>query len=64
MAHSKEHEKLISYSRKAGVPLWKVAEKVGVSDFTFSRYMRHLTKEQCEHYMHIIDQIKAGEEYD
>lgn len=57
-------DELKMYARNASVPLWAVAEKVGVSEFTFSRLLRHITEEEKEKYCHVIDDIKAGEEND
>ena len=53
---------LKQHSKKEGVPLWRVAERVGISEFTFSRHLRHLTKESAEKYMAIIDDIKRSED--
>ena len=64
MAKNKNRQKLVEYSKKNGIPLWRVAEKVGLSEFTFSRHLRHLTEEKCKEYKQFIDEIKVGEKHD
>ena len=59
---NKNAEALKAYSKKAGVPLWAVAEKVGVSEFTFSRWMRHLSVEDKDRYCRLIDTLRECEE--
>ena len=45
----------------AGVRLWKVADKLGISDFTFSRKLRHtFTEEEHAKIVQAIEDIING----
>ena len=49
--------------REAGVCQWQVAERLGVSEFTFSRKLRHeLAGDMREKVLAAIDQIVAERE--
>ena len=49
--------------REAGVCQWQVAERLGLSEFTFSRKLRHeLAGEMWEKVLAAIDQIVAERE--
>lgn len=49
--------------REAGVCQWQVAERLGMSEFTFSRKLRHeLAGEEREKVLAAIDQIVAERE--
>ena len=51
-------------AKKAGVKLWKIAEKLGKTDCQFSRMLRHeLTDGQKAEIMEIIDLIQHEKEY-
>ena len=34
------NEKLREQIKKMGIPHWKIAEKIGISEFTFCRWLR------------------------
>lgn len=47
------------YAKGSGVPFWKIAEKLGVSENTFTRIMRkEVSPEKKKEIITIIDQIK------
>ena len=49
--------------REAGVCQWQIAERLGLSEFTFSRKLRHeLAGEMWEKVLAAIDQIVAERE--
>lgn len=49
--------------REAGVCQWQIAERLGLSEFTFSRKLRHeLAGEMREKVLAAIDQIVAERE--
>lgn len=44
------------YAKEKGVKLWQIAEHLGVTDATFSRWLRHeLDSEKKEKIIRIID---------
>ena len=46
------------YAKEKGVYLWEVAEKMGLSEFYFSRLLRHpLSKDKAQEIFSIIDSI-------
>jgi len=50
-------------AKKSGVPLWKVAEKLGVADNTLYRYLRYeMTEEQRAQYINIIKKLSQEDE--
>ena len=55
----KENERVRKAARMAGVPLWKVAASIGVSDPTFMRWMRFPLPEEKE--TRIMEAISALE---
>ena len=57
MVNNKEVRAAIS---EAGLKHWQVAEKMGVSDFTFSVWLRHeLRPERREEILRTIEEMKA-----
>lgn len=45
-------------ARANGVPLWKIADKLGISEPTMSRKLRHeLPEEQKEKILNIINEL-------
>ena len=57
MVNNKEVRAAIS---EAGLKHWQVAEKMGVSDFTFSVWLRHeLRQERREEILRTIEEMKA-----
>lgn len=49
--------------REAGVCQWQIAERLGMSEFTFSRKLRHeLAGEERKKVLAAIDQIVAERE--
>lgn len=47
------------YAKGCGVPFWKIAEKLGISENTFTRIMRkEVSPEKKSEILSIIDQIK------
>ena len=55
----KENERVRKAARMAGVPLWKVAASIGVSEPTFMRRMRFPLPEEKE--TRIMEAISALE---
>ncbi len=48
-------------AKEAGVPLWEIAERYGVTDSTFSRKLRReLPKEEQDKLLSIISSLKEG----
>ncbi len=59
-----ENQKIRLKARGAGVPLWKIAEALGVSEPTMTRWLRHnLPEEREKQIIAVIDQL-AGERAD
>lgn len=53
---------LKEYAAKKGVKHWQIAEKFGVVDSTFCRWMRHeLTKEKASMFRKYVDEIAEGQ---
>ena len=47
----------------AGVKLWQIAERLGITDSSFSRRLRHeLADDEKARIISIIEQIRNGEE--
>ena len=47
-------------AKSNNVKLWEIAEKLNVSEFTFSRRLRHEMKEtEKEHIINIIKELSA-----
>ena len=47
-------------AKKAGVFLWRVAERLGVTEFSFSRKLRHeLSTEEKAKVLSIIEELRA-----
>jgi hypothetical protein len=45
---------------EAGVRLWQVAEAIGLSEFTFSRKLRHnFSDEETKHILEAVAELKA-----
>lgn len=55
----KENQKIRKAAREAGVPLWKIASAIGVSEPTFMRWMRFPLPEDKE--ARIMDAISTLE---
>lgn len=50
------------YAKKSGVPLWKIADALCISEATITRKLRHeLTAEEKQKMTALIDSIKKGE---
>ncbi len=55
----KENQEVRKAAQVAGVPLWKVAATIGISEPTFMRWMRFpLSKEKEERIMEAISALK------
>ncbi|MBO7731718.1 MAG: hypothetical protein J6S67_04180 [Methanobrevibacter sp.] len=53
-----DKETIKKYAKSKGVYLWEVAEKLGLSDFYFSRCLRHpLPEDKAQEIFKIIDSI-------
>ena len=64
MKQNKESITVKSYAHTKGVRLWEVAERMGISEFTLSRWLRHVSDEDFKKYKSVIDEIRAGEKND
>lgn len=54
------NQEIRTAARKARVPLWKIADELGVSEATFTRMMRHeLSKDKRDQIMSIIKKEAA-----
>lgn len=50
-------------AKNCGVRLWEIAEKLGISDSSFSRKLRReLPDDQTSRILSIIDEISSGRE--
>jgi hypothetical protein len=55
------NETLKSYAKGNGVYLWQIADRLGVTDGTFSKYLRkELPPQKKEDILKIIADLKAG----
>ena len=49
-------------ARGAGIPLWRVAQTMGVSEATFTRKMRvEMLPDEAQRILSIIDQLKESD---
>lgn len=49
-------------AKERGIPLWRIAEKLGIRDYMLSRKMRHdLPQEEQERIIEIIDTLSLQE---
>ena len=49
-------------AKERGIPLWKIAEQLGIGDYTLSRKMRHeLSREEQEQIIEILDSLTPQE---
>lgn len=49
-------------AKERGIPLWKIAEKMGIGDYTLSRKMRHeLPQEEQDQIIEIMDALAPQE---
>ena len=56
-----ENEKIRKAARVAGVPLWKIAQYVGVSEPTLTRWLRtQLSEEREKAIMEAISKLESG----
>jgi len=58
------NESLKNFIRGNGITLWEVAEKIGITDSSFSRKLRHeLSEEEAEKIrasvLELVDEIQA-----
>lgn len=58
-----KNEKIRTAAKDAGVKLWQIAERVGLTDSNFSRKLRReLADEECERILRLIDELAAERE--
>lgn len=58
-----KNEKIRMAAKDAGVKLWQIAERVGLTDSNFSRKLRReLPDEECERILRLIDELAAERE--
>lgn len=58
-----KNQKIRLRARGAGVPLWRIAEAMGISEPTFFRKLRHqLPPEEEEAILQIIEALKGENE--
>jgi len=50
--------------RMKKIPMWKIADAVGVSEMTIYRWMRKYDKEHHEKIAEAIQKIERGEDHD
>ena len=54
----KANQKIREAAKEKGVRLWEIAEKLGITDGTFSVKLRHeLEDEEQQHILNIIDEL-------
>ena len=54
------NERLRETAQKKGINLWQLADKFGVADTTFARWMRHeFDKDRKDQALRYIDEIAA-----
>lgn len=52
-------------AKDAGIRLWRIAEKVGITDTSFSRLLRHeLSEKKKKEILDIIEALKKEDECD
>lgn len=60
-----ENIQLRSVLKMKGIPFWKIAKIIGISEPTMTRWMREpLSKEHYEKIMDAINQIEGGVHHD
>lgn len=56
------NQEIKEYIQDKKVPFWMVAEKLGITDSSFSRMLRyHLTNEKREEIISITDELAKGD---
>jgi len=59
------NEDMRRYAKFRGVPQWKIAEYLGISEPTLGRKWRHeLPQEEKQKYIHLIDEIGGSNHAD
>ena len=53
------------FLKMKGIPLWKIAEVIGISEPTITRWMRKpLSQEHYDKIMKAVSKIEGGEDHD
>lgn len=54
------NKEIRDYIRSKGIPMWRVAERLGIADSNFSRMLRYeISESKKKEIMHIIDELAA-----
>lgn len=63
MTNGKANFDIEIYALENGILKWRIAEKLGITDSSFSRKLRHeLSDEDKQKIRDIVDKLKGGEE--
>ena len=54
-------EELRNKMKVSGIPFWKYAEKIGISEMTLYRWLRKYNEEHYKLISDAIDKVKGGE---
>lgn len=58
MAHA-ENQEIINKAKQKGVPQWRIAEEMGISEMTLLRWLRHpLSEEKKEAFLNALNNIE------
>lgn len=59
---SNRNQEIKEYIQDKKVPFWMVAERLGITDSSFSRLLRYqLSEEKRQEIINITDELAAGE---
>lgn len=52
------NKEIKDYIKSKGIPMWKVAEQLGIADSSFSRMLRYeISDDKKKEIMHIADEL-------
>lgn len=52
------NEEIRDYIKSKGIPMWRVAERLGIADSNFSRMLRYeISEDKKKEIMHIVDEL-------
>ena len=52
------NKEIRDYIKSKGIPMWRVAERLGIADSNFSRMLRYeISEEKKKEIMHIVDEL-------
>lgn len=52
------NKEIRDYIKSKGIPMWRVAERLGIADSNFSRMLRYeISEDKKKEIMHIVDEL-------